>query len=307
MEEKIEVWIKKHQEMIGLENVEVIDRKSGESNHNIILEAESGKYVCRVSKNVSRRDRLENESRALKILQKYGIGKVPRLEVFEKDTEVGSVLVENFIEGEDIRFARSLDKTQIRRLARTVAEIHSIPVKEVEKDGYEEFRDLREIYREEFDRWSERPYRKYLGLVEEPDERIEKFYGKQKELIQKVPGLEVEQSFIHSDLGFNLLSNDGEVFILDWEYGTAGYPGHDIMILFEHGRLTDKQREIFLDSYTELRDLGEVFEKVREIHPKFLAFHDAVWAARRNEKGEDREKLLEEKIGKLEKLYSQNG
>lgn len=94
--------------------------------------------------------------------------------------------------------------------------------------------------------------------------------------------------------------------MVDWEYGTLGYPGHDIMILFEHGQMNSQQREVFLEEYRKHRELGESFEKVRELHPGFLAFHDAVWAAKRVEREperDDRRELLKRKLDKLDSFY----
>ncbi|MFB6209684.1 MAG: aminoglycoside phosphotransferase family protein [Candidatus Nanohaloarchaea archaeon] len=300
-------WLSEREQELGLDSPEIIRKKEGESNHNFILESEEEKYVLRASKQSSRKDRLRNESKALQLLEEKGIANVPRLKLYEKEREVGSVLVQSFVGRRDVERAGSLNLTQLRNLAMLLGDIHSIDF----GDSNEYFEgskkeSLQQLYGRDFERWSERPYREYLDNVEEPDERIQKFYRKQQELLEEVPDREVETSFIHSDLGFNIRTYGEKVFVVDWEYSEIGFHGHDLMILFEHGKLDQEQRQIFLDEYRKKKDLGEAFEEVREIHPKFLAFHDAVWAARRNAQGENRHLLIERKIKKLEKLYGED-
>ena len=304
---KVKAFLESHKETLGKE-YKLTDKKSGESNHNFIIEADGEKYVLRVSRNVSRRSRLREEAKALEFLEENSVENIPRKKWFG-ETEIGAVLIETFVGEKDLEKEEFTDE-ELRKSAELLAEIHSIPIKEFNKffnTEKEEKASLREIYATEYKKWSERPYREYLETAEEADERIEKAYKLQEQLFENVPDLEVAQRPVHGDLGFNVRSSADRIFFVDWEYFTAGYPGHDIVYFFEHEGLSMDQRETFLEEYRNYRGLDKVFEGNRERYRKFLAFNDAVWAAKRIASGEgDEEKMrsiFEEKISQLESLY----
>ena len=304
---RIKAFLENNKVVLG-KDFELTGRKSGESNHNFIIEADGEKYVLRVSRKVSRRSRLREEAKALEFLEENGVENIPRKEWFG-ETEIGAVLIETFIGDEDLENNHFTDQ-ELRKSAELLAEIHSIPIEKYNKffDTEKDEKDsLREIYATEYKKWSERPYREYLEVVEETDERIEKAYKLQEQLFEDVPDVEVDQRPVHGDLGFNVRRSEDEIFFVDWEYFTAGYPGHDIVYFFEHEGLDEEEREIFLDEYRKHRELDDVFERNRERYRKFLAFNDAVWAAKRIASGEgDRDKMeniFEEKISQLEELH----
>lgn len=287
---------------------DIVERKYGESNHNFILEADGEKFVLRVSRKVSRRSRLREEAEALNFLETQGISSVPE-KVWFGDTEFGSVLIETYVGDKDLE-ADDFTEKELRESARLLSEIHSIPITEYNSffgSEKKEKTSLKEVYSKEYRKWSERPYREYLDEAEEHDEKIKEAYRIQKELFGNVPDVEVNQRPVHGDLGFNVRSSKSEVFFVDWEYFTSGYPGHDIVYFFEHEKLGKEQRRIFLDEYRKHRDLDESFEENRERYRKFLAFNDAVWAAKRIESGEGNQekmkKILEEKMSILEQLH----
>ena len=304
---RIKAFLENNKVVLG-KDFELTGRKSGESNHNFIIEADGEKYVLRVSRKVSRRSRLREEAKALEFLEENGVENIPRKEWFG-ETEIGAVLIETFIGDEDLENNHFTDQ-ELRKSAELLAEIHSITIEKYNKffDTEKDEKDsLREIYATEYKKWSERPYREYLEVVEETDERIEKAYKLQEQLFEDVPDVDVDQRPVHGDLGFNVRRSEDEIFFVDWEYFTAGYPGHDIVYFFEHEGLDEEEREIFLDEYRKHRELDDVFERNRERYRKFLAFNDAVWAAKRIASGEgDRDKMeniFEEKISKLEELH----
>jgi aminoglycoside phosphotransferase (APT) family kinase protein len=307
--EKVEKWLKDNSEATGLKEFHIEDLRQGESNHNFIINSEGKKYVFRISREISRRNRLKNEYKSLKLLKKAGMANVPEQIFFSPDTQFGAVLIESFVGDSDLDRAGELESLQIKKLSQLMSKAHKIKPEDynqVFSKSKSSERSLKEIYRDEFDTWSRKPYKEYLDIAEDPIEELEHYFNKQKKLVNSFEDEKVDQRFIHSDLGFNIRASDDEVFIVDWEYGTVGYPGHDIMILFEHGKFTEIQREEFLAEYRKHRDLGDKFEKVRKLHPGFLAFHDAVWAAKRVEREverEDRRKMLERKMEKLETFY----
>ncbi len=304
---KVEAFLETHRQSLG-RDFELTDKRSGESNHNFIIEADGEKYVLRVSRKVSRRSRLREEAKALEFLEENSVENIPRKEWFG-ETEIGAVLIETFVGEKGLEKGNFTEK-ELRKSAELLAEIHSIPIEKYNKffDTEKDEKDsLREIYATEYKKWSERPYREYLEVAEETDERIEKAYKLQEQLFEDVPDVDIDQRPVHGDLGFNVRRSEDEIFFVDWEYFKAGYPGHDIVYFLEHEGLYMDQREIFLDEYRKHRELDEVFEENRERYRKFLAFNDAVWAAKRIASGEgDRDKMeniFEDKISQLEKLH----
>lgn len=308
MKEEIREWLEQNPVELDLESFDLKEIRSGESNYNCIIERGERKYVLRISRKVSRENRLETEKNALKFLENKDISNVPKIVQLLENTKYSPALLETFVGKHDLD-AEDFSKERLESLAETLAKIHSIPLTNYnsffDKDENEET-SLKEVYRKDFEEWSKEPFEEYLELVDEPDERLVKHFERQKELVESVPDIEVERSFIHGDLGFNVRSEGDKVFIVDWEYARVGYPEHDILYFFEHEGLNQGQRDHFIKSYRKHRDLGEDFEKTREIYAKFLAFNDAIWAANRVEKEPERieshREVLEDRIEKLETL-----
>lgn len=306
-QEKIETFLRQNKKALGRE-FELKDRRAGESNHNFILEAEGERYVLRVSRDVSRRSRLREEAKALEFLEEQGVENVPRKEWFG-ETEIGAVLIETFVGEEDLE-AGDFKEQDLKNSAKLLAEVHSIPIESFNDffgTDREEEKSLREIYAIEYRKWSERPYNEYLEEAEGADERLKEAHRQQEKLFKTIPDIEVEQRPVHGDLGFNVRKGSGNVFFVDWEYFTSGFPGHDVVYFFEHEGLDEEEREVFLEEYRRHRSLDEAFEENRDRYRKFLAFNDLIWAAKRLETGEgDQEKMqriFDEKIELLDDLY----
>ena len=308
--EKISKWIEEKGNELGLSNPEILLKKEGESNHNFILKSNQGKYVLRASKQISRDNRLQNEAEKLEFLEDQGVKNLPRKIFYSENSDIGPLLVETFVGKEDLE-ADSMSEERIKSLARKTAEIHSLPIKKFENFTGKKFsnkKSLKKVFEEDFRDYSKRPYREYLDIAEKPDHRIKKFYKKQKKLLKEFSGFKVEQGLIHGDLGFNIRATGDKVFIIDWEYSRIGYPANEILYCFEHEKMSNEQREVFLKEYQKYRSLGKEFEKVREIYPGFLAFNDMIWAAKRAEiepkKEEEHLKRMEKKMEKVEKFHS---
>lgn len=308
MESKIRGWVERNHSRFGFEDYRIDKIKSGESNYNCILESRDEKYVLRVSREVSRENRLKNENQSLRFLEKEDISRVPKPYYFGEDSDFGPFLIETFVGQEDLD-ADDFNRKRLDSLAETLAKIHSIPLSNFNSffdKEKEENTTLKQIYRKDFEEWSREPYEEYIESVDEPDERLVKHFERQKALVDSIPEIETKRSFIHGDLGFNVRASGNEVFIVDWEYARAGYPEHDILYFFEHEGLKEEQRTRFIESYRKHRDLGVDFERTREIYAKFLAFNDSIWAANRVEKdpgrSEKHKEILEDRIEKLETL-----
>ncbi len=302
--EKVEKWLQQNEDEIGIDFKGVKISASGESNHNFVIDS-TEKLVLRVTKDISRKSRLMNESKVLEFLESQNIGKVPRKIYFKESTELGEVLIESFVGNEKVD-TEDLTENRVRNLAKKVAEIHSIPLEDYEDFSEEEVnekRSLNSIFKEDFKKWSKRPYEEYKELCSNPDEQIKDFYEDQEDLLSRIPDKQVRQGLCHGDLGFNIRASGDQIYIIDWEFSRINHPDIEILYCFEHLEMSQEQREIFLEEYRKVRNTGEEFELLREIYPRFLAFNDMIWAAKRTEEGENKEELLKAKIKEL-KEYS---
>lgn len=301
---EIDSWLRDNSKRIGIDYGGIHSTESGESNHNFVVEADR-KMVLRVSRDISRTSRLENEAEKLDFLEAQDIDAVPRKIHFEKDSDIGDVLLETYVGDKDVD-GKNLNEKRVRSLASRIAEIHSLTAETFEKFSEtpkQKERDLKDIFREDFRKWSRRPFEEYMEMADDPDERIEYYFEKQRQLVDSIPEISVEQGLTHGDLGFNLRASGNSIFIIDWEFSRIDFPENELLYCFEHEDLDDRQREIFLDEYRKQRQLTSKFEEIRRIYPRFLAFNDMIWAAKRVEKGDDKEDLLKERMDKLEEYY----
>lgn len=311
MSEEVEKWLEKKQSDFDFSDFRVVSKTSGESNNNWIIETDRGKRILRISRDISD-NRLENEAKSLKFLQKQNISNIPQLIYFEQDSVLGEVLLETYIGQESVE-PNKLTNKHLRELSNLIADIH------IEPEKYNEFFDenerkeirLKEALLEDFKKWGEEPYQEYLKKADRPRKKIENFYEMHKKTLENIESsLKLEKTFIHGDLAANIRKTSDELYIIDWELARLGCPTIEILYLFEHANLDSEKREHFLDCYQESRKLEKGFREARKIYPKSLAFNDMIWAAKRLEKvkenGGDVERykeMLNKRLDKLEKLY----
>lgn len=289
-------WLEDHLE----QDFSVEKREDGTSNINFFVEGED-EYVLRISQEVST-DRLGNEYQVLKFLEEKGIDFVPR--AVDSDVQNSNFILLETKVGEK-RLEEDFEN-HLEDLAEKVAEIHSIPAStygEFTGQKEEDVSDLRKVFRRDFREWSEKPFKKYLREAEEPSERLRECFERQKDLVKSVSEVEVRRSLVHGDLGGNFRISGDEVFLVDWELARAGYPGIELLYMFQRKDMDRKEKSIFLEEYRKYRDLGKEFEEARELYPRILAFNDTVWAAKRVVKGDTAKKqLFRERLDSLEEI-----
>ena len=74
-----------------------------------------------------------------------------------------------------------------------------------------------------------------------------------------------EFSLIHRDLhrGNILIDKQGAIKLIDWGSATVWDPALDLALLFEKGRLSKYQRELFLKEYISLTPDKEIYDRVK--------------------------------------------
>ena len=319
MKNEIKSWIQENKDEIGFNSeVEIVDISSGESNHTfeVISKKSEEIKVLRTSFKVSK-DRINHESQILDFLKKLEIEDVPRKLYYIKDSSIKQpILVETHIGEEDID-ANSLNSDQVKDLAEMLAKIHSVDSKKYNRFMDEEkpiTSSLGYEFREDFKKYSKKPFEEYKELVEEVDERVLKFYNKQKALVREAENTdeEVEWRMCHGDISDNLRVNkDGSLSLVDWELARPGIPRFELIYMFKHSDFSKEEQENFLKEYRSIRETSSIADKWSSKRWKFLAFNDMIWAAKRKEKlriqGEEYskyEELFEERLKELQELYN---
>ncbi len=310
MEERLIHWLENRPSLP--DSLQVSGRKEGENNHNYILKSRSENYVVRIPRKGSE-SRLASEAEMLEFLDEEGISNVPNRILYSEEYEGREVLVESHV-GERELQSGDLNERKLENLASLLADIHSIPI-----SSYNDFfgkskpekTTLEKVYREDFQKWSQERLEEYHRLCDEPDERLEKYSPKQRELFESADlDVEVPITVIHGDLSHNIRGSGDDIYIIDWELGRSGYPVHDLLYFLHRQDLDMDQKEHLLSAYRKHRDLPG-YEKTKNIYPKFLAFNDVIWAANRmvKNKGEERERfrsMFEDRMERLENVYSKD-
>lgn len=304
MEDELRSRLREHPGFPG--DFKVTGMEKGENNFNFIVDSGEEKYVARIPREGTE-NRLESEARMLEFLEKQGIENVPTKILYLEDEPV---LVEAFV-GEEELESEDLTGDRLDNLAALLARIHSIPV-----DSYNNFfgkdrpqkTTLEKVYREDFEKWSRKRLEEYLELAEDPDERLEEYSERQRELFESADlDIEVPHAVTHGDLSHNIRGSSDEVYIIDWELGRVGYPVHDLLYFLHWQGMEEFQEKEFISAYKEYRDLPG-YKKTKDIYPKFLAYNDTIWAANRMAKAEGDEKerfrqMFEERMERLENMY----
>ncbi|MFB6190063.1 MAG: aminoglycoside phosphotransferase family protein [Candidatus Nanohaloarchaea archaeon] len=304
MDDELAARLREHPDFPG--DFKVAGREKGENNFNFVVKGREEKYVVRVPRGGGE-NRLKSEARMLEFLEQQGIENVPTRILYLEDYPA---LVESFAGGMELE-SENLTGARLENLASLLARIHSIPV-----DRYNEFFDsdrprkttLEKVYREDFEKWSRKRLEEYLELAENPDERLEEYSERQRELFESADlDIEVPHAVTHGDLSHNIRGSGDRVYIIDWELGRVGYPVHDLLYFLHWQELEAWQEEKLISAYREHRDLPG-YEKTKDIYPKFLSYNDTIWAANRMVKAEGDEKerfrqMFQERMERLENMY----
>jgi very-short-patch-repair endonuclease/thiamine kinase-like enzyme len=149
----------------------------------------------------------------------------------------------DFVEGETVK---KLSDKNIVQLAQTLKKLHENTIKN--KYG---------------DRWfslEKIPYKSYT--LKEYSENKPKFvqkagYDELKKSFENINWAEIKQfCLIHNDLKpLNMVENNGEILLIDWEYAYMDIPENDIARFFVENSLTEIQKKLFLENYLPLENL----------------------------------------------------
>lgn len=314
MKERISQWLEQRKEEIGMNNYKLEDivEEKGVSNYIFPIKARED-LILRTNMPPST-DRIPHEAKVLKFLEKYNIPRVPRLIYYEKETPIGQpILIETSVGEEDISFSE-MTEAHYESLASLLAEVFSIPIEDY-NDFFNEDNpkkvDGAEFYEKLFKKHSLNPYREYMELCEQPDDRIKKFFRKQKKLIKKVKEKSplLPMKFVQADLGNNFRHDGDEIYLIDWELATLS-PVTPVVPSFTQNQVSWEKQKSFFTILKKYVDMVKFDEEMMEMQRKGILFNDMIWAARRLEQEkqdngdvEKYRKLFNKRMRRLEKAY----
>jgi len=324
MKQRVKNWINENGGSLGIRSdFKLIEIRRGESNHVFKLKAEEemlhgvSEAVIRTTKGLSE-DRISNEADMLEFLENENIENVPRKIYADYLDEIAQfVLVETSV-GQKDKDLEELNEIQYKNFIKKLAEIHSIDAKSYNSFfGTDEPQKVTMKYRfqDVFEEYSKGRYEEYSNIADKVDSRVEKLYEKQKKLYKRMASVEgkIPWRLVHGDAAGNIRVSGDEVFIVDWEFSKLGVPMFELIYIFRHNELSNKQRRRFLNEYKKHRKPPKLVEDYADEWERFLAFNDVIWTALRKEKikrkGEDASEyadLLEKRIEKLNEMHKNN-
>ncbi|MCC3160996.1 MAG: phosphotransferase [Mollicutes bacterium PWAP] len=104
---------------------------------------------------------------------------------------------------------------------------------------------------------------------------INKYWNKMSKIFTKMN----TNNATHNDLApYNILNNEGELIITDWEYSTRGDKHFDLAYFIIKSKLNPKQEKIFLNSYDSTEEYQTWFEDWLENNKKAVSYITILWA-----------------------------
>jgi Ser/Thr protein kinase RdoA (MazF antagonist) len=315
--EEVSQLVKNNLENLALKNSDYTVRKieGGENNRIFEIQSDERDLILRLSNQVSE-DRISHEAKILNLLEEEGVENVPRKVYFEESKLLDQpVLIETKVGERDISFCE-MGEEDLEEFAERLGKIHSItPERFNEKFGREVPNEasMEEHLKENFEKYSKKPFEKYLELAGEADPRVEEMFERQKRIYEEIIQEEKKLPWrmVHGDPAENIRSDGEQIFIIDWEFCRPGVPFFELIYTFRHNSVSEEKREEFLRIYRKFRETSKVAERNAEKWEKFLAFNDMIWAAKRKEKARDRggdgskyEGIFEQRMKNIEKLFS---
>jgi very-short-patch-repair endonuclease/thiamine kinase-like enzyme len=257
-QEKIQTKINCHNENIEFLKKEIKEKKinnlqnfkieffaSSQCNDLYLVTKNDKKYLARITnweQNKTWKIKQE-EYEKLNFIKDLNIAPISHYyDLGQNEKQIHWSLVD-FVEGETVK---KLSDKNIVQLAQTLKKLHENTIKN--KYG---------------DRWfslEKIPYKSYT--LKEYSENKPEFaqkagYDELKKSFENINWQEIKKfCLIHNDLKpLNMVENNDEILLIDWEYAYMDIPENDIARFFVENSLTEIQKKLFLENYLPLENL----------------------------------------------------
>lgn len=231
------------------DHIKVLEKlPGGESRDVWLIKHQASKYVLHIDKPFARSLTLDrsNIEGFTNTLHKSGI--TSRLIFSDPDK---GILVNEYIPGKQLSVDELNENACLTSVANLLKRLHSQRVNAKVYDlvgGIKRYKKL--IDTSDAQRWS--------------DEALAIF-----EQVSDGP-----LSFCHNDLLVqNIIKQDENLFLIDWEYAGLGNPLFDLATIVQHHQLDQERTEIFLKAYYGVIDQSTLvdFERYSQIYDRLLA------------------------------------
>ena len=231
------------------DQIQVLEKlPGGESRDVWLIKHQTSKYVLHLDKPFARsltldRSNIEGFSNAL---HKEGI--TSRL-VFSNPEK--GILVNEYIPGKQLGLDELHEHTCLTSIAALLKRLHS---QKVDAKVYDLVGGIR----------------RYRKLIDSPAAR--RWSDEALDLLDQVS--DAPLSFCHNDLLVqNIIKQDENLFLIDWEYAGLGNPLFDLATIVQHHQLDEECKQIFLKAYYGAVDQTTLvnFKRYCEIYDRLLA------------------------------------
>ena len=219
----------------------------GEGNLNYIFKINNKRYLCRINIELEKSNKLKNEFKTLKKIEKYGFS--PKPIYFHNNPEF-SIL--EFIEGEPFKEGtKKFTKKQITQIAKTLAELHSI--KTALKPQNYNFEYYLKGARKLIDKLNKRTNNKFKQTL----------VNTYKEVLKYIPSKENHKfALIHGDIcPQNIIKTKNSIKLIDWENVEVSDPARDLSQILVDLYLKDNDLNLFLKTYLTIRKDKNILER----------------------------------------------
>jgi thiamine kinase-like enzyme len=312
MQDKLSDWLQK-QGFVG-EDSSVHHVRTGENNSVFEVLDNENEFVLKLNRKGGEVEkRLSKEADVLRFLEDHNL-QTAQLTFFDSDTELGSVLIQEYIGERDIDYGE-LSGEQIKSLTSTLSSLHSISIDKYNsffnKDAKSEF-SASEYFMDHVDT-VEAFWKSYTELTE-PEAEIKDLFKKGLEILKNIESDQtLKKSFCHMDFINNMRATDDEIYLVDWELARPEMPEYSLITQFRRARIGENDRKMLLQAYREESNRKDSYNELeRELWTAFL-MQDFTWILQRLEKEKEAGNNIERYEDKLRdrkkrlKHYIDNG
>jgi thiamine kinase-like enzyme len=248
----------------------------GESNLNYLVEISGKKFVFRINMDPGSPNKSQREYTSLKNIENLGIApKVFHIESSKKYLGESFIIL-GYTEGKSFGEIKDITDNIIRELGRIIAKLHNTDYKNIENHFQRYGYSIKGILDGIEGRIDYIKKKRRLYFNEDEFEKI--LENSQRNLKRLKINLKSNLVLGHGDLDpQNVIYSCGKLKLIDWEDLGLIDPALEIAGVFDAFDFSNRQRDLFLEGYLEVRKDRELRVKIKNFWP-FQLFRVFCWA-----------------------------
>nr|ADQ54409.1 choline/ethanolamine kinase [uncultured marine crenarchaeote E37-7F] len=281
LDHKIKEYLRKlDPTILDIDNIQSISTHKiglGESNLNYLAIINGKKFNIRINMYPHFPKKSENEFNSLKIVEPLGI--TPKVFHYEASKEIlgETFIILEYLDGRSLNKYKKIGGDVIRKLGVAVAQLHNTNINNIEnrlkRHGSSKM-DLLNIIKQMIE-YINRKRKHYFPIRGVFENVLEKSYKHLQRL-----NFPIKPSYVlgHGDIDpSNVISSQRKLKLIDWEDLGLMDPALEIVGLFDSFDLSNKEKELFLKGYLEVREDTSLKKKLPIFLP-FQIFRVFCWA-----------------------------